>query len=98
MSITIFYKILINNNGLVFDDITNINNCYINNNSNGNITTLNKTSSIMNCITLIGFFNNNTITLFNNITSINVGCILCYNRNITFTEHLNNYNCYISIY
>jgi hypothetical protein len=98
LSITIFYKILINNNGLVFDDITNIDKCYINNNSNGNITTINNVSSIMNYITLIGFFNNNTITLFNNITSINVGCILCYNRIITFNEHLNNYNCYINKY
>ena len=98
LSITIFYKILILNNGFVFDDITNINKCYINNNSNGNITTINNISSNMNCITLIGFFSNNTITLFNNITSINVGCILCYNKQITFNEHMNNYNCYINKY
>jgi len=99
--ISIFYKININDNlYLLINDITNINKnyCYFNNTTVSNINFINNVSTTWNFITLFGSFKNSNIILFNNILNINMGSILCYNRIITFNEHLTNYNSYVNKY
>lgn len=98
LSLSIWYKININEKNLFILDSNNkniIENIYYLNNNTSTIDTT--PSTTWKFITIIGKFNN-PIILFNGISSLNVGTIIGYNRIITITEHINNYNAYLYLY
>lgn len=98
-SISLLYRININDNN--FNLINNITIYYYYFNNNiiyNNINNINNVSTSWKFITLIGDFNTSTISLFNNILNANLGIVMCYNRIISLEEHIINYNSYNNIY